>query len=340
MFVSLGVFIILLILIKIIMENFSTSSEQTKTSAKDFFLHLGVIVSLYAIVISFLNLAFKIINKAFPEVTQNIYVWGAGSEISMPVATLIIVFPLFAVLSYFAYKAYAESVDKQEPWVRKWLVYITLFVAGIALVGDLITVLYKFLDGQDLTAAFLLKALVVLLVSGAVFGFYLQDIREKISQKMRRLWLIGVGIIILVFIILGFSVLGSPQTQRLIRYDNQKISDLQNIQWEIISYWQMNGILPASLDAMRLTQQYVVIPTDPQSKNDYEYRSTGAMTFEICAEFNRENMTNQNLYREVMPVSYPIKGGVIQNDNWNHPAGRTCFERVIDPIAYPTQVRG
>ena len=147
------------------------------------------------------------------------------------------------------------------------------------------------------------------------------------------------GIVILIFIILGFSVLGSPQTQRLIRYDNQKISDLQNIQWEVISYWQMNGILPASLDAMRLTQQYVVIPTDPQSKKDYEYKKTGLMTFELCAKFNQENMTNQNQYSE-MPVSYPIKGGVIQNDNWNHQAGHSCFSRVIDSIAYPTQVRG
>jgi len=34
---------------------------ENKTSAKDFFLHLGAIVALYAVVISFLNLTFKII---------------------------------------------------------------------------------------------------------------------------------------------------------------------------------------------------------------------------------------------------------------------------------------
>ena len=67
--------------------------ENTKTSAKDFFLHLGAIVGLYIVTVSFLNLVFKIINKAFPEVAQNIYSWGGGSEISMPVATLIIFFP-------------------------------------------------------------------------------------------------------------------------------------------------------------------------------------------------------------------------------------------------------
>ena len=311
---------------------------ENKASAKDFFLHLGVIATLYAIVISFLNLLFRIINKAFPEVAQNIYAWGAGSEISLPVATLIIVFPIFAILSYLAYKTYTETLDKKEPWIRKWLVYITLFVTGIVLVGDLVMVLYKFLDGQDLTSAFLLKALAVLVTAGCVFGFYLQDTREKISSKVRKMWLIGVGIVILISIILGFSILGSPQTQRLIRYDNQKITDLQNIQWQVISYWQMNGTIPTNLKELEKTQQYI-LPTDPQSKTDYEYKKTGEMTFELCSDFSSENMTNQN-NMAVAPVNYPVKGSIIQNENWNHKSGRQCFQRVIDPVAYPTQVRG
>ena len=206
----------------------------------------------------------------------------------------------------------------------------------------MVTVLYKFLDGQDLTAAFLLKALVVLLVAGVVFGFYLQDIRDKVSSRGRKTWVIAVGIIILISIIIGFSVLGSPQTQRLIRYDSQKISDLQTIQWEVISYWQMDGMLPASLSDIESKQRYVVLPKDPQTKTTYEYRKTDTMTFEICAEFNKEDMTNQNRYGyEVAPIGVGYeKTNVIQNSNWNHKVGRQCFSRVIDPTIYPTQVRG
>jgi TRAP-type C4-dicarboxylate transport system permease small subunit len=313
---------------------------ENRASAKDFFLHLGAMVALYTVTVSFLNLVFKIINKAFPEVAQNIYAWGAGSEISLPVATIIIFFPLFILLSYFVYKIYAENPTKKDLGVRKWLVYITLFVAGLLLAGDLVTVLYKFLDGQDLTAAFLLKALAVLLVAGCVFGFYIQDIRDKVSPRGRKMWAIVVGVIILISIILGFGVLGSPQSQRLLRYDNQKVTDLQNLQYQVISYWQMNGIIPISLADIK-GQQNIVVPTDPQTQKDYEYKKTGDMNFEVCAEFNQENMTLQNQYGPVaVPTSYPAKGGIIQNDNWNHPAGRQCFERVIDPVAYPTQVRG
>ena len=310
---------------------------ETKTSAKDFFLHLGMMVALYATGISFLNLLFRIINKAFPEVTRNIYAWGGGSEISLPVATLIVAFPLFIVLSYFVYKIYTQDPAKKELSIRKWLTYITLFVAGIILAGDLVMVLYKFLDGQDLTAAFLLKALVVLLVAGCVFGFYIQDIRDRVSSHNRKVWTIITGVVILVSIILGFSVLGSPQTQRLIRYDNQKITDLQNIQWQVISYWQMNGALPANLKELEKTQQFIA-PTDTDLKKDYEYRGTDLMTFELCAKFNKENMTNQNQF-QAAPVIYG-KGDIIQNSNWNHKAGRQCFSRVIDPTIYPTQVRG
>lgn len=328
----------LVALIFIIME-----MNQNKTSALDFFLHLGAIVALYAVTISFLNLIFKIVNKAFPEVQRNYYAWGGSSEISMPVATLIVVFPLFVALSRFVYKTYEQNPEKKEMHIRKWLVYITLFIAGIILAGDLVTVLYKFLDGQDLTVAFLLKALAVLLVAGAVFGYYLQDIRDRISSRRRKMWTIVVGLAILISIILGFAILGSPRTQRLIRYDAQKVSDLQSIQWQVISYWQEKGVIPVHLGELEGMQQYYRAPLDSQFEKEYEYRKTGEMTFELCADFNKETPDDPSYgsypYYE-RSAAYPTKGGIIQNDNWQHSAGRQCFQREIDPVAYPTRVRG
>jgi hypothetical protein len=198
------------------------------------------------------------------------------------------------------------------------------------LVGDLVTVLYKFLDGQDLTAAFLLKALTVLLVSGAVFGFYLQDIRDRVSAKARNTWAVVVGLILLVAIVLGFAVIGSPRTQRLMRWDNQKISDLQNLQWQVINYWQMNGMIPENMPNIAL---------DPQTGSPYEYRKKGDLQFELCASFNRS--FEGNGYGVGMMAEGPYyKGGMVNNDNWMHSAGRQCFTREIDPVAYPTQVRG
>jgi hypothetical protein len=318
---------------------------ENKASAKDFFLHLGAMVGLYTVAISFLNLIFKIITKAFPEVGQNIYAWGAGSEISMPVATIIVFFPIFIFLSRMVHQIYIENPAKKDLAIRKWLTYITLFVAGLALAGDLVTALYKFLDGQDLTAAFLLKVLAVLVVAGAIFWFYIQDIRDRVSAKSRKTSSIVLGIIILIFIFIGFNVLGSPKTQKLIRYDNQKITDLQNIQWQVISYWQMNGVLPTSLSDITSSDQTtkygtVILPKDPQSQTTYGYQKTDTMNFELCAEFNRENMDKNQQNGIITPINYGGKADIISNNNWNHSAGRQCFSRVIDQNLYPTQVRG
>ncbi len=304
--------------------------NQIKTSAKDFFLHLGAIIALYTVFISFLNLIFKIINKAFPEIQNYRYYWGSGSEISMPVATLIIVFPIFIILSWLVYKTYTQNPAKKELNIRKWLIYITLFIAGIILTGDLITILYKFLDGQNLTTVFLLKALIVLLVTGGIFGFYLQDIRNKISSKGKKMWAIVVAVVILISIILGFSVLGSPRSQRLLRYDNQKISNLQMMQRQVINNWQIYGLLPETL---------LNYPIDPQTKKPYEYRKTGEMTFEVCAKFNQKNMMQEKGIEKMQRNPYLKNEIITQNNNWDHKTGYYCFERKIDSNTYPIRLR-
>src|SRR5690606_33871779 len=108
--------------------------------------------------------------------------------------TLIIVFPLFIVLSSLTYQSYRNAPEKKHLWVRKWFIMLTLFIAGIVLAGDLVTLLYYFLDGRELTTGFLLKFLSVLLVSGGVFGYYLTDLREKLTAKSTKFWALGAGV--------------------------------------------------------------------------------------------------------------------------------------------------
>lgn len=297
--------------------------NQAKTTARDFFLHLGSIVALYAVVIAFLNLLFSVINEAYPQINQYYY----SPAISMPVAILIIIFPLFIFLSYMTYKSYEKDPVKKDLSIRKWLTYITLFVAGIVFAGDLVYVVYKFLDGQDFTSGFILKALSVLIVTGFVFGFYLQDMRDKVSGKSHKKWAIVASIAILIAIVLGFSVIGSPRTQRLIRYDNDRVADLQNIQWQIVSYWQRTGAMPTTLAQTNDAISGYIIPTDPETGEPYEYNLLSGQTFELCAKFSLPS--NQNTSQAYM---YGIEKG---QENWAHEEGRTCFERTIDSNLYP-----
>jgi hypothetical protein len=65
--------------------------------------------------------------------------------------------------------------------VRKWLTYATLFIAASVLVADLSTLVFNLLGGE-LTMRFLLKVATVGIIAGAVFGYYLWDMRKEERQ--------------------------------------------------------------------------------------------------------------------------------------------------------------
>lgn len=297
-----------------------------KTSPKDFFLHLGVIATLYTIAISFINLAWRIVDNIFPE---DVYYFFERS-ISGPVATLIIVFPVFLVLSWLINKEYKKVPEKKELWVRKWLIYITLFVAGIVIIVDLIIVLISFLSGEIITTGFILKSLSVLIVALAIFYYYISDLRGKISSKSNKIYALVTVIVVVGLIIAGFSIIGSPRTQRLLNYDDQKISDLQNIQWQIIDFWQSKGKLPQNLLELSDSISGFKAPLDSQTKNPYKYEITGNLSFELCAEFN---LPSQDTYSNSRAKTLMYPGA--EDDNWQHGEGEHCFERTIDPERYP-----
>jgi hypothetical protein len=308
-----------------------------KITAKDFFLHIAVTALLYAGAIALLNILFRVINVAFPQVTQ--YNYYDSTSISFPVATLIVAFPLFLYLSNLLRKGYREEPERKEYVVRKWLIYITLFVAGAILAGDLVVLIYFFLDGQEITIAFVLKILSVLVVTGSIFGYYIDDLKGRLEGSRRNIWRIVASVLVIGSIISGFSVLGTPQSQRALRYDNQKVSDLQNIQWQIVNYWQQKERLPETLEALEDPISGFILPSDPQTDSAYVYEKTDILSFNLCAEFNKPSQkfnysTARIAYVEVEPIG---KVGRPLDENWQHEAGQGCFSRTIDPELYPVR---
>ena len=151
-----------------------------KTTPKDFFLHLLAIVTLYASAISFLTLVFQIVNVAFPDPISPEGYYNVTSyydRIRWSIATLVIVFPVYLWASWFLNKDYKKNPGKRDLRIRKWLIYFTLFAAALIIIGDLVTLINFFLQGE-LTIRFILKVLAVLFVAGSVFGYYLHDIKK------------------------------------------------------------------------------------------------------------------------------------------------------------------
>jgi len=294
---------------------------QIKTSggAKDFFINLGAIIALGTVVGNLINILFTIIEKAYPATTG--YNYYSSYSISWPVSTLIIFFPIYILLMWLLERSYSVFPENRNTGIRKWLTYITLFFTGLAIAIDLVTVLYRFIDGQELTTGFILKVLSVLIVALAIFFYYISDVMGKLNSVSRKVWT-GVSLVIILgSIIWGFSVLGSPRAQQLLKYDQQKVSDLQNINNQITSYYTNNkGSLPKTLEEMA-NGNYYVYQSDPQTQKPYEYVKTTETTYNLCADFNKASDNTNTL----TPYSYPY-GEVT---TWTHPAGHYCFAQTV-----------
>lgn len=315
--------------------------DRPKTTPKDFFLWAGAMVTLYASIVAFISLYFNYINYAFPDPVREAYYYGSYDPyqggISYAMATLIVLTPVFLILMRLIRRDIERDHTRRDIWVRRWALFLTLFVAGATIVIDLITLLYTFLSGGDLTAAFLLKVLVVLLVAGAGFMHFLADLWGFWVKFPDRAKMIGygVGVLVILSIIAGFFIVGTPGEARAKRLDSQRISDLQNIQWQVVNYWQQKEQIPQSLEELRDPISGVYIPVDPDTGAVYEYRPTGGMSFELCATFDKAGDARGYGYDRPYPASVaPGKGEAI-NDVWTHDSGRTCFDRTIDPERYP-----
>ena len=312
-------------------DNMDPNQTKIKITVKDFFLNLGTVIVLSIVVGHLLNLLFTIINKAYPITTGYSYGYYGSYSISWPVATLIVVFPIYISLMWLLEKEFEKVPEKRFSGIHKWLTYMTLFIAGFIIPGDLITVLYYFIDGQEMTMGFIMKILSVLVVALAVFFYYISDIMGKLNSMSRKVW-IGVSfLIILGAIVWGFSVLGSPRTQQLLKYDQQKVSDLQNINSQVISYYSIKGFLPKTLEEM-VGEDYSIPQVDPQSQKPYEYERGNDATYKLCAEFNRASDDKNSTSSVAYPYSYD---GM---NTWAHPAGKHCFKQSINPNLYNSNI--
>jgi hypothetical protein len=125
------------------------------------------------------------------------------------------------------------------------------------------------------------------------------------------------------------------------------VEDLQNIQYQVINYWQQKEKLPEKLTDLSNPISGYSLPVDPEFEQGkvYEYIAKENLSFELCATFTAEiqqgwqenNYGVMPMYKETSGItvsSYPYIGSGI-NESWNHKIGRTCFTRTIDKDIYP-----
>jgi hypothetical protein len=311
--------------------------KTAKVSPKDFFMWLGAMVALVISVTSIIALWFEYIDQLTNSVVASGYdPYSEGIRIA--IACLIVMFPLYVFFTRLLNQDIRKHSEKEHLWVRRWLIFLALFISGLTIAIDLIVLINTFLSGEELTAAFLLKVLTVFVVVGGVFTYYLQDIRGIWRTKEKTARVIGVTVSLLIFISIfaGFFIMGTPHMQRLLRFDRDRISHLENIQYAVTDYYRNKQELPQTLEDLEDPLDMRFIESDPETGDAYTYRILETdldenPKFEVCATFST---ASPKLEEGIDISNWRIRELVQQNEQWYHEVGETCFEREVDPDKY------
>jgi len=149
---------------------------QSYLSAREAFFYLLFFIVLSVVAYNLGSLLFALIDTAVPDKIEQPYRYWGGPDTQMrsAIAGLVVGTPIFFWLARILLKARRSNPALQRSRIRKWLIYVSLVIAGTILVADAISVVYNFLSGE-LTLRFALKSLVVAAIAGAIFSYFITN---------------------------------------------------------------------------------------------------------------------------------------------------------------------
>lgn len=295
-------------------------------SAREAFLYLVLFATLYTTAFNTGAVLFALLDRWLPDPGDR---WENARRIAEAVrggtAGLLIAFPIFLLLSAGIGRSVSRDPEKRGSKVRKWLTYVTLFVAAMVLIGGLTFLVSRLLSGEIATRV-LLKVLVVLAIAGITFSHYLGELRRderegaaptRTLRAPPRL----VAAVVLLVLVAGLVAGGSPRRERQRRLDVGRIEDLQSLNRRVDTWVSGHGSLPASLedlagDPSATGQRF----RDPVTGAWYGYRVLDSLRYELCADFAAaDSVTSSSDETAVF---------------WRHSAGRTCYALRVDAWAW------
>lgn len=293
---------------------------------KNFALQAGALITLYVSISSFIVLLFGTINLLLPDVAFDYWQYqGAEDGIRYSIAMLVVFFPTYLLLTRTVNQAKRKESNLYFTLTR-WVVYISLLVGGLVILGDLVAVILAFLNGE-LTTRFLLKAGVLLVTVGAAFEYYRRDVQGYWDTREKTSVQIGVvtTLIVITAVVFGFMQINKPSDVREQKIDEQQVNDLRNLQYSIEDHYQRTKSLPDSIEEMYGGYGGAEAP---QGRDAYAYEVTSENSYQLCATFAKpSNTSEQSIAKPAFDSMYNP-----DNYNWQHEAGRHCFEREVTPL--------
>ena len=142
---------------------------------------------------------------------------------------------------------------------------------------------------------------------------------------------IYMSILAVIAVVYAFSILPNPKLQRDINFDQQRITNITDLQSQIGSFYTNEGNLPQTIDVLVNNSSYYGNhqTTDPLTKAAYEYTVLTPTTYQLCAVFAIDSdtinkyATNDTTYTYSYSTPLQVKT--------KHPAGHFCFESTVTP---------
>jgi hypothetical protein len=247
-------------------------------------------------------------------------------EIRWATASIVAAFPVFLFMQHIIRREMETDPGLGISPIRRWLTYLTLFVAVGVLLTDFIFLVLRLLEG-DLTSRFLLKVVITGSLSGGVILHYLKELRLGESEKQpipsflspARLKGLLIGLI-------GISVAGAiyvsggPVKARYLAQDQQRVKDLRSIYYDVDRFYQSEGRLPTELGELdKSPATFIDNKKDLITGKPYGYAVIDGNTILLSTYFHlpspkRESSQGSRSYYQAIDDSF-----------WNHGAGTHRF---------------
>ena len=295
--------------------------RRLSLSAREAFMHLVLFATLYTFAYSVGVILFTLISRYMPDPAAGSY--GAGLGILRgAIAALITAFPIYLWMSRMLGNSLVREPEKRASGIRRWLTYLTLFIAVLTLIGTFVGVLTSLLSGE-MTLRIVLQSLVVFSIAGLVFGHYLLGLRRDESEGalappkpglLGRIAVVGT----VVVLIAGFANVGSPGNVRGRVLDAKRVQGLRDLSARVENHAKVKHALPQSFATMfAAADSDPELYLDPLTRQPYEYEPVDSITFVVGATF----ATDDSLDADGDPIDH----------EWRHAAGPVRFTRKLEP---------
>jgi len=301
-------------------------------SAREAFLYIVMFILLGLVAFNLGSLLFALIDNAIEDVLDAAVGETLHGQMRGALAALAVATPLLAGFGWFIARERHANPAMQQSRVRKWLTYVTLIVAALTFVGDLIALVYNFLSG-DLSERLLLKLIVVGVIAAGIFVFFVRDVeadkprgRFDLAPLLAALGLATVTIAAIA----GYSSIEDPIAVRELRLDDARLETMRRVAAAAQCAYSFTGRIPESFAEIRSafeeerTAAYgecVAVAYGPRDEARISYQADGAAHIRLCATFLRASRAGTG---EPQVYTFPPRN-LPEFDQRRTAAGRHCY---------------